>query len=233
MSLSVVHMEGAYTLASRLWTLSICHGLIYRAVMDIAGIILAGGLGSRMGYVKKAFMEIGGRTVLDRLLAVYVPLFSEIVISARDRADFAGYGHVVAEDRFAARSSLTGIHAGLDAMTASHGFISACDAPFVQGGLIALLLAEATPDMDVIIPIKEDGYMEPLSAVYSKRCLPFIEDQLKREDYKIIRFFDQVQVKTVPLDRLAAGDPHHVSFFNVNGPDDLVQAETLARDLGL
>ncbi|WP_319541456.1 molybdenum cofactor guanylyltransferase [uncultured Pseudodesulfovibrio sp.] len=201
--------------------------------MKIAGIILAGGLGTRMGHVKKAFMEIGGKTILDRLLSVYRPLFSEILISARAREDFVQYGLAVAEDRFEARSSLTGIHAGLHAMQADYGFFAACDAPFVQAGLIERLLAEVTPDADVIIPLKEDGYREPLCAVYSKRCLPYIEAQLKNENYRIIDFFDQVNVKEIPLARLREGDPDQVSFFNVNSPDDLRQANTLAKELAL
>ncbi|MBG0790568.1 MAG: molybdenum cofactor guanylyltransferase [Desulfovibrionaceae bacterium] len=201
--------------------------------MDIAGVILAGGLGTRMGHVKKAFLGIGDRTILDRLLAVYRPLFSEIVISAREAEDFAIYNLPVAEDRFAARSSLTGIHAGLCAIRASHGFFAACDAPFLQPGLVERLLAEAAPEFDVIIPLKEDGYREPLCAIYSKRCLPFIEAQLQREDFKIIRFFEHVAVKEVPIARLLPGDPGQVSFFNVNAPDDLRQAERLAEELGL
>lgn len=201
--------------------------------MQIAGIILAGGLGTRMGHVKKAFLEVGGRTVLDRLLAVYRPLFSEIVISAREGADFASYGLPVAEDRFEARSSLTGIHAGLDAMTATHGFFAACDAPFLQPGLVERLLSEVSPDADVVIPMKEDGYREPLCAVYSKRCQPFIEAQLGRGDFKIIQFFEHVVVKEVPIARLQPGDPDQVSFFNVNSPDDLRQAERMATEMGL
>lgn len=194
---------------------------------------MAGGLGTRMGREKKAFLEVGGRTVLDRLLAVYRPLFQEVVISARDSADFISYGLPVAEDRFEARSSLTGIHAGLDAIRATHGFFAACDAPFLQPGLVSRLLAEATPDADVIIPLKEDGYREPLCAVYSKRCLPFIEDQLERNDFKIIGFFDRVAVKEVPVARLLEGDSDQVSFFNVNTPDDLEQAGRIAVELGL
>ena len=201
--------------------------------MNIAGIILAGGLGTRMGHVKKAFLTINGQTILDRLLAVYRPLFPEILISARDAADFADYPYPVAPDQFEARSSLTGIHAGLTAMQASHGFMAACDGPFLQPGLVGRLLTEATPDADVIIPLKEDGYVEPLCAIYSKRCIPHIEAQLRQENFRIIGFFDQVRVKQVPVARLRQGDPHQVSFFNVNSPDDLRQAELLAAELGL
>jgi len=207
--------------------------MIYPDAMDIAGIILAGGLGTRMGHVKKAFMRIGSRTIFDRLLDVYRPLFSEIIVSTRDKADFSSYDLTVATDRFKARSSLTGIHAGLDEMSTSHGFFAACDAPFLQPGLVRLLLAEADPGIDVIVPLKEDGYREPLCAIYSKRCLPHIEAQLEQEDFKIIRFFRHVKVKEVPIARLLKGDSHQVSFFNVNSPDDLDQAESLAKVLGL
>ena len=201
--------------------------------MDIAGVILAGGLGTRMGHVKKAFLAVNGRTILDRLISVYRPLFPEILIAARHRNDYQEYDYPVAEDRYPARSSLTGIHAGLSAMRAPHGFMAACDGPFLQPGLVRALLERAEPEDDVVVPVKEDGYVEPLCAVYSKRCLPHIENQLEQKNYRIIGFFDRVKVKRVPMAELAAGDPHQISFFNVNTPDDLRQAERLAAELGL
>lgn len=201
--------------------------------MEMAGIILAGGLGTRMGHTKKAFMEIGGEILLDRLLAVYRLHFSEIIIAAREAEDFAAFDLPVAVDRFEARSSLTGIHAGLDEMSATHGFFAACDTPFLQSGLVARLLAEVTQSDDVVIPLKEDGYREPLCAVYSKRCLPYIQAQLERGDYKIINFFEHVQVKEVPVSMLRQGDPDLLSFFNVNRPDDLAAAENLVRERDL
>lgn len=227
-------MGRSYTESSRLLTLSKQEHPVYRAPMKhaactIAGVILAGGQGTRMGHAKKALLDIDGQTIIDRLLGVYRPLFSEIVIAARHRGDFADLGLPVAVDRFTARSSLTGIHAGLDAIQATHGFFSACDAPFLQAGLVRRLLDEVQAEDDVVIPRKEDGYREPLCAVYSTRCLPFITAQLEREDFKIISFFDQVRVKEVPVARLTAGDPDLRSFFNVNRPEDLERARTLAE----
>lgn len=196
--------------------------------MEIAGIILAGGLGTRMGNTKKALLEVGGMTILDRLLAVYQPLFQEIVISAREPEPFGPWELPVVPDLFPARSSLTGIHAGLTAIQSSHGFFAACDAPFLQPGLVEKLLAQVNEEDDVVIPLKEDGYMEPLCAVYSKRCLEFITPQLEREDYKIIRFFEHVNVKKVRVATIDGGDPDHLSFFNVNRPDDLAEACRIA-----
>ncbi|CCH49708.1 molybdenum cofactor guanylyltransferase [Pseudodesulfovibrio piezophilus] len=195
----------------------------------ITGIILAGGLGTRMGTVKKALLEVGGKTILRRLLDVYTPLFDEVIIAARDTKDFSSYGVPVALDHFQARSSLTGIHAGLKAMNSSHGFFAACDTPFLRPGLVQRLLTKVTPDDDVVIPIKEDGYREPLCAVYSKRCLEMIDAQLRQENFRIVGFFDQVRVREVPVTDLMAGDPELISFFNVNHPEELAQARQMIK----
>lgn len=195
---------------------------------DITGVILAGGLGSRMGYVTKAFLDIGGTPIIERLLAVYRPIFGQVIIAAREAGPFARLGLPVALDRFEARSSLTGIHAGLEAMTTNHGFFAACDAPFLRPGLVRRLIAHVRPDDDVVLPLKEDGYREPLTAVYSRRCLPHIASQLEAGNFKIIDFFHHVKVREVPVADLVPGDPELVSFLNVNRPEDLALARRMA-----
>ncbi|MDO9631375.1 MAG: molybdenum cofactor guanylyltransferase, partial [Humidesulfovibrio sp.] len=52
-------------------------------------------------------------------------------------------------------------------------------------------------------------------------CLPHIEAQLAREDYKIIRFFDQVRVSPLPVETLLAADPDLMTFRNANTPEEL------------
>lgn len=195
--------------------------------MDIACTILAGGLGTRMGHVRKAFLEVNGKRIIDRLLDTCRPLFDEIIISCREQDGFNFPGVTIAEDNYDARSSLTGIQAGLAACSASHTFVTACDVPFLQKGLVEILLTEAEPDADVIIPLKNDGYMEPLCAIYSKRCLPHIEAQLAAGDYKIINFFSKIRAKQVPEGLLRKGDPELHSFMNVNTPGELGKARSL------
>lgn len=199
--------------------------------MSMACTILAGGLGTRMGTVRKAFLDVGGQRIIDRLLSVCRPLFDEIIISCRETDGFDFPDVHLAPDNFDARSSLTGIQAGLSAATAEHTFVTACDAPFLQAGLVKRLLKEAEPGADIIIPLKNDGYMEPLCAIYSRRCLPYIEAQLRAGDYRIINFFERVQVKQVPEEVLRPGDPELLSFMNVNTPEELGKAQGLAQAL--
>lgn len=194
-------------------------------------IILAGGLGSRMGGVRKAFLEVGGRRIIERLLDELCPAFGETVVSCRAPEDFANYPVRTAPDRFEARSSLTGIHAGLSVCAFEHAFVCACDAPFVQQGLAVRLAEQGEETDDVVIPLKEDGYREPLCAVYSRRCVRPVAEQLDRGEYKIIGFFGQVQVREVPVSLLRPGDPDLLSFVNVNTPEELERWRAAAEAL--
>lgn len=188
---------------------------------DVAGAILAGGEGRRMGGVNKALLEVGGQRIIDRLLAVFRSCFSEVLIAAREASAFANLGVPVATDRFELRSSLTGIHAALIAARAERVFVSACDTPFLRRELVLALLGQCDPDADVVIPIWEDGRLEPLCAVYSKACLPHIEARLEAGSAQIIRFFAMVRVRHVPMASLREADPELKSFLNVNTPSDL------------
>lgn len=186
--------------------------------VDCCAIILAGGLNSRMGGRNKALLDVGGRRIIDRIIGVFKPLFDEILLVAREPSLYPDVPVMVVKDLFEARSSLTGIHAGLSQARAAFGFVVPCDAPFLQPDLVRAILEEIRPDTDVVIPYINTFY-QPLCAVYSKRCLPHIEDMLVRNDFKIINFFNAVRLKTIPMEALVKADPEQRSFINVNTPE--------------
>jgi molybdopterin-guanine dinucleotide biosynthesis protein A len=135
--------------------------------------------------------------------------------------------HVVT-DLYDDRSSLTGIHAGLVKARADYAFVVPCDAPFLRPDVVKLLLHELGAEWDVVVPFLEGNY-EPLCAIYSKRCIPAIEAQLDRGDYRIFNFFDQMNVKLVSADQIKAADPGLLSFFNVNTPSAHVVCQALIQ----
>ena len=69
---------------------------------------------------------------------------------------------------------------------------------------------------------------EPTHALYSKACLPYIEARLRANDLKISRFYHEVQVNYLTEETITRYDPELRSFFNINSPDDLAEALTLA-----
>jgi molybdopterin-guanine dinucleotide biosynthesis protein A len=194
-----------------------------------SGIILSGGLNIRMGGKNKAFLSVGSQRNLDRLYDTFRDLFDEVLLVTNDPFQYLLWDLRIVTDLFPIRSALTGIHAGLFHASAPHAFITACDTPFLRKKLIGALLEELEPKWDVIIPVTEEGN-QPLCAIYSKRCIKSIERQLMTEDTKILKFYPKVKVKEIPEAQLRRADPHLVSFFNMNTPEDCSASEKLLTD---
>jgi molybdopterin-guanine dinucleotide biosynthesis protein A len=190
-----------------------------------AAAILAGGAARRMGGAVKALLDVGGRSILDRLTETLAPRFAELLLVAKDASTFqpvaAQASWRLVTDALPGRSSLTGVHAALTHAGAQHVFLTACDTPFLRGALVDALLAWLRPEDDVVLPQKPDGYFEPLCAIYSRRCLPHIAAQLERGDHKIINFFPMVRVRPLPVELLLRTDPEMLSFRNANTPHEL------------
>ena len=111
-------------------------------------------------------------------------------------------------------------------MNAPYAFFSACDAPFLKKELITKLIENIDKTVDIIMPETSFG-MEPLCAIYSKRCLQPAERHLARGQFKIQWAFRRHRIKKIPEKVLRATDPDLLSFFNINTPQDLAQAEAI------
>jgi molybdopterin-guanine dinucleotide biosynthesis protein A len=196
---------------------------------ECCAVILAGGLSTRMAGRNKAFLDVGGQSILDRLLKSLQSCFSEIVLVTRQPELYSRYPVRIVEDLYSYRSSLTGIHAGLVHAKAPYAFVVPCDTPFLQPALIRLMLQQIEPFLDIVVPYY-DNYFQPLCSIYSKRCLKAIESQLDRQDYKIIHIYDRMRTKKVPFRKLKQVDPNMLSFYNINTPADYEACRNLIPD---
>ena len=194
--------------------------------MKITGIILAGGKNLRMGK-NKAFLEINGQRIIDRTKQLFVDLFDEVFLVANSPLDYLDLNLRVVSDLFPGGGALGGIYSGLFHASHSHAFVAACDMPFLNKALISHL-STLSPGYDIVIPKMEDGW-QPLHAVYSQKCLPFMEDLLQKKNLKIIDFFPKVKKREVTTEEILPFDPQLVSFLNVNTPEDLARAEDLLK----
>jgi molybdenum cofactor guanylyltransferase len=205
-----------------------------------SGVILAGGLNTRFNRQNKALATIGNERILENILRVFRLFFDEIIIVANAPLVYAAWDVSIVADIYPVRTPLTGIYSGLLYAASPHIFVAACDAPFLQPGLVATVLDNIDPHADIFLPETGKG-IEPLCAVYSKKCLPHIEralvnqmetdsstansqERVLKQSLKVRSFFDQVRVKRIDEARLRAKDPDLISFFNVNTPEDLAKA---------
>lgn len=188
---------------------------------QMTGIILAGGKNTRMG-LNKALLRLHGRAIIEHIIEVIEPIFSEILLVSNSLNDFKFLRLKSVRDIPSAEGSLAGIYSGLVYSKTYRSFFFACDMPFINPDLIKFMMGESRSH-DVIIPQGRSG-LEPLHAVYSKDCLNPIKDQLDRKNLKIVDFFSQVKVKLIDQSTIRRFDPDEIGFFNLNTRADYEKA---------
>ena len=195
----------------------------------VTGIILAGGLSRRLGR-DKAMEPFDGQPLIRRVIERVESVAAEVVVVVADSDRGAALPlearHRIALDLYPGQGSLGGIFSGLAAAGNQWGLVVACDMPFLNRQLLEYMLSRRE-GFDVVVPMP-GPYPEPTHALYSQACLPHIEAKLQAGDLKISGFFDQVRVNYLTGADIARFDPELRSFFNINSPEDLAQAQTLA-----
>ena len=122
------------------------------------GVILAGGENKRFNGQNKAFLRLGGRRIIDRLMDVYERLFDQIVLVTNDPAAYVDIDALIVSDHYPVRSSLNGLHAGLFAAAHEYAFFAACDTPFIDDALVRCVLNHIARKADIIIPSTSAGF---------------------------------------------------------------------------
>jgi molybdopterin-guanine dinucleotide biosynthesis protein A len=186
-----------------------------------SGAVLAGGRASRFG-ANKALAEFLGRPLIAYALDALRPLTSDLFIVAAAEAAYAPLGVPVRPDRHVGSGPLGGLYTALQEATHPVIVCLACDLPFVRTATIAYLL-DQIEGHDAVVPCTAAG-LEPLHAVYAKRCLPAIEAMLGRGLLKVDALFAAVRTRRVTAAELLPLDPTGRAFWNVNTPEDLERA---------
>jgi molybdopterin-guanine dinucleotide biosynthesis protein A len=183
-----------------------------------------------MGGEPKALLEVGGRRIIERVLAAVAPAVDDTLIVTNTPDLYAFLGLRMIPDAFPDHGSLGGIFSGLAAVNGDAAFTVACDMPFLHPD-VARLVTRRAGEADVVIPRAGDT-LETMHASYAKACLPAMEARLRDGRFKIIGFFPDVRVLEIPEADIARHRPPDILFMNVNTPDELARARALAVELG-
>ena len=199
--------------------------------IQVTGIVLAGGMSRRLGR-NKALEPVGGQLLIDRVTGQLSQIAQQTVVVVNDAQRESELNLPdtckVVIDAYQGKGSLGGIFTGLSASDGEWGIVVACDMPFLNIRLFNHMLSQ-TQGCDAVVPVL-DGRPEPIHAIYSKKCLPFIKSKINNNDLKISRFFDEIDVKFIPEENIISLDPGLLSFFNVNTQEDLDRATALAME---
>ena len=197
----------------------------------VLGLILAGGQARRMGGGDKVRIPIGGRTILERVLARMAPQCSRIIINANgDPARFADTRLPVVRDSvpdFA--GPLAGILAGLDWAVAHAPDITDIasvpgDCPFLPGDLVARLQSARSAKGTPLACARSGEWRHPVIGLWPVALRDDLRHALVEEGLHKIEAWTQRHGVAIADWPTAPVDP----FFNVNTPDDVATAERAA-----
>jgi len=191
--------------------------------------VQAGGESRRMGQ-DKALISFLGRPLIQRVVDRLTPIADEVIVTTNRPEDYRFLGLPLFPDLKPGRGALGGLYTALSSATSEAVAVVACDMPFASPTLIEaadrLLVQEGA---DIVIPDSGDG-LEPLHAVYRREtCLPAIESAIDADQWRLISWFPQVKVRTLQPDEVRFHDPSGLAFWNLNTPEELAEAEQLAK----
>lgn len=197
----------------------------------IAGVILAGGRATRMGGGDKGLLPLAGRTILAHVVSRLEPQVAALALNANgDPSRFGDFGLPVLPDSLPDRPGpLAGVLAGLDwaaGLGADAVVSAAADTPFLPRDLVAGLGAAAgTSGLALAASRDQDGrlWRHPTFGLWPVALRGDLRAALEGGLRKVVQWTDRHGAGTAEFPSLPI-DP----FFNVNTPDELIEAEKLA-----
>lgn len=196
---------------------------------SLAIVILAGGKATRMGGGDKPLREISGRTILSRVIERISNPHSAMAINANSNpARFEMFGLPVLPDAMADYPGpLAGILAGLDWAATIPGVSDVLcvpgDCPFIPRDLVARLDAARQAAATPLACAGSGGWTHPVIGLWPVSMREALREALAAGERKIDRFTARFGCTTAEWP-FVGYDP----FFNVNTPEELIEAETLA-----
>lgn len=174
--------------------------------------VLAGGKSRRMGE-NKALLELDGKTIIERVISAIPKDGNTVKIVTNSFEDYVSLGFEMLEDRFRDVGPLAGIHAGLFDASEHFSFFLACDLPFLSEAVIREIISKHHGQD--IFGVKSDFGWEPLCAIYSKACIPYIEKQILKGEFSLKSLPEFLESSAIDLGLKN-------SLFNLNSPKDWV-----------
>jgi len=198
--------------------------------LETSCIVLAGGKSLRLGY-DKVLETIGNTSLLERVISRVSLLSSEVIIVTANEPtnlELVDYPKLrILCDIYPGKGPIGGIYTGLVTSTSFYNLVVASDMPFLNQALLRYM-TQLSANFDLVVP-RLGNLVEPLHAVYTKKCLATIEQMIKQDKLSVNQLFHLVKTRYVETEEIERFDPKHLSFFNINTKADLKRARELVR----
>lgn len=203
-----------------------------------AGIVLAGGLSTRMGGQDKCLLELGGKSLLQRAADRLVKQVDVIALNANSNADgYLDAGFPVIADSFEGYAGpLAGVLAGMEwaqKQGLDHIVTVAADTPFFPDDFVAKMQVELAKQPEKIAIAETCGtgtrfHNHPTFGLWPVALCDDLRSALNDGMRKVVQWAHPHGVVKVRFDATPF-DP----FFNVNLPEDYETAKRLLKESAL
>ena len=188
----------------------------------ITGVILAGGLGRRMGGVNKGLQLLNGKPLALHVAERLAPQIDELLINVNQNIEqYAAFGYRIVADQIPDFAGpLAGLHAALS--TAAHPLVATapCDSPFLPADLVFRLFSALTAtDADLAVA-RTFEQPHPVFCLCKRDVLPHLTEFLAGGGRKFDRWYATLNVVEVAFDDEAE------AFENINTREELGRFET-------
>lgn len=191
------------------------------STLPISAVILAGGLGRRMGGVDKGLQLLAGKPLVQWVIERIAPQVDELLINAnRNVTSYAHFGHPVIADLIPGFAGpLAGLHAALGRATHPLVLTVPCDSPFLPLDLAARLRSALVDSGADLVSARSGGQAQPAFSICRRELLPRLDSFLSAGGRKLACW--QQSVGAVEL----AFDDQTEAFRNFNRVEDLSEME--------
>lgn len=190
-------------------------------ISSVEAFVLAGGSSVRMGQNKQHLL-LGGRSVTGRVCDLLMSVFEKVTMVVNRERPALPEEPLFVVDTFPGLGPLAGIHTALLSSCTEYVFVCGSDMPFLNGSLIRSMIEKISPQYHIITVETASGRVEPLHSVYSRACIPVIENMLKDGKLSVHSLQEKMKnlyKKIIPDDEL--------SVFNINTPSDMDKAREI------
>lgn len=157
--------------------------------MTQSGFVLAGGESSRMGR-DKALLPYHGTSLVEHIAGIVREAAGNVAIIVNDK--MPGFG------------PMGGLFTALSVSETEWNLVVACDMPGLSPEPLRILLKRAeTSPLDCVAAASPSGVLEPLCAVYHRRCLPIVARAIRDKRLKMLDLLSELSVEAQPLDPAA------------------------------
>ena len=200
----------------------------------LSAVILSGGKSSRMGR-PKALLPFDDKPLIAHLVQRLSQRFADIVVVAAPDQTLPSLPVTLVHDAVAYQGPVGGICYGLQAVRGTAAFVTSCDVPFLQLPFIDYLVSQLDHNdrnYDVVVPVWQDR-LQPLHAVYRRRVIPHLQEQLAAQRLRPVYLYDSVPTRKVSPTEIKRFDPEGLSFLNMNTQADYQAALVRWRTLSV